>query len=131
MNIAIITEDGKTVSQHFGRAPYYMVYTVEDEKIIDREKRDKASHNTFSRQDEEQTHREGHGFGAQAQSRHNKMASTIRDCAVVITGGMGRGAYESLKSYNIYPIITDVQNIDSAIEKYLKGDLPNLMERLH
>ena len=30
MKIAVITEDGSTVSQHFGRAPYYTVLTVED-----------------------------------------------------------------------------------------------------
>jgi predicted Fe-Mo cluster-binding NifX family protein len=44
---------------------------------------------------------------------------------------MGQGAYESLKSYNIEPIITDVKNIDQAVNLYLKSKLPNLRERLH
>lgn len=131
MNVAIVTEDGKTVSQHFGRAPYYMVYTVEDDRVIDRERREKAGHHTFDRKQEEQNHGEGHGFGAMSQSRHAQMANAIRDCAVVITGGMGRGAFESMKSYNIDPVVTDVLSIDEAVEKYLKGDLPNLTERLH
>ena len=30
MKIATITDDGVTISQHFGRAPYYMVYTVKE-----------------------------------------------------------------------------------------------------
>lgn len=131
MNIAIITENGKTVSQHFGRAPYYVVYTVDDGKIIGGEKRDKAGHHTFGNQHEGHNYGEGHGFGTHSQSKHAAMADSIRDCSVVIAGGMGRGAYESMKSYNIESIITDVESIDEAVERYIKGDLPNLMERLH
>jgi predicted Fe-Mo cluster-binding NifX family protein len=43
---------------------------------------------------------------------------------------MGQGAYESMKSYNIEPVVTDVKNIDEAVRLYLAGKLPNLMERL-
>ena len=46
MKIAAITEDGATVSQHFGRAPYYLVVTVEAGKVVGQEKRDKAGHHT-------------------------------------------------------------------------------------
>jgi predicted Fe-Mo cluster-binding NifX family protein len=34
MKIAVITDDGKTISQHFGRAPYYMVFSIEG-KLVD------------------------------------------------------------------------------------------------
>ena len=131
MKIAAISEDETTISQHFGRAPYYMVYTEENGEIIRKEKRDKAGHHTFGSQDEERTHSEDHGFGAMAQSRHAAMASAIQDCAVVIVGGMGRGAFESMKSYDIDTIVTDAVNIEEALARYFKGDLPNLMERLH
>jgi len=40
MKIAVISDDGKTISRHFGRAPYYLVLTVEDGKIVAREQRD-------------------------------------------------------------------------------------------
>ena len=50
MKIAIVTEDGETISQHFGRAPYYMVYTVENGQITSREKRNKAGHHTAGTQ---------------------------------------------------------------------------------
>jgi predicted Fe-Mo cluster-binding NifX family protein len=59
------------------------------------------------------------------------MAETIADCQVLIAGGMGWGAYESLESRNIQPIVTDIRNIDEAVKLYLEGKLPNLMERLH
>lgn len=48
-----------------------------------------------------------------------------------ITGGMGWGVYESLKSRGIEPVVTDVENVDEAVKLYLEGKLPNLMERLH
>ncbi|GAI71759.1 unnamed protein product, partial [marine sediment metagenome] len=47
MKIAAITEDGATISQHFGRAPLYVVATVENGEIINKETRDKTGHHTF------------------------------------------------------------------------------------
>ncbi len=132
MKIAIITEDGATVSQHFGRAPFYLVITVEDGSIHSQERRAKAGHHTFAAQ--EQTgppSGERHGYDAGSQVKHNSMADTISDCQVLIAGGMGWGAFDSLKSRNIEPVVTDVRNINEALKLYLSGRLTNLMERLH
>lgn len=131
MKIAVVTEDNVTVSQHFGRAPYYMVYTVEDGKVAENETRDKAGHHTFAANRGNETHDEHHGFGAGAQTRHAAMAAAIADCQVAIAGGMGMGAYENLKHLNIEVIVTDEENIENAVSRYLAGNLPNLMERLH
>ncbi len=132
MKIAAITEDGTTISQHFGRAPFYLVVTVEDGKVVSTERRDKAGHHTFSaNQHPDTTPGERHGYDAGAQVRHASMAETIADCQVLIAGGMGWGAYESLKSHGIETVVTDVENIDEAVKLYVTGKLPNLMERLH
>lgn len=132
MKIAAISEDGATISQHFGRAPLYVVATVEDGKIMSKENRDKAGHQTFAgRQHPETAPGERHGYDAGAQSKHAQMAQSINDCQVLIAGGMGWGAYESMKSHGIDTIITDVNDIDEAINRYLQGNLPNLMEKLH
>lgn len=132
MKIAAVTEDGTTISQHFGRAPLYMVITIEEGKVVGKEERSKAGHHTFAGQHEEHhAHGERHGFDSDSQARHGRMADSIADCQVLIAGGMGYGAYESLKSRNIEPIVTDEANIDEAVKLYLEGKLPNLMERLH
>ncbi|MFC2020835.1 NifB/NifX family molybdenum-iron cluster-binding protein [Chloroflexota bacterium] len=132
MKIAAITEDETTISQHFGRAPLYVVVTVEEGKIVNKETRDKTGHHTFAaHQHPETAPGEPHGYDAGAQTRHASMAETISDCQVLLAGGMGWGAYESMQSYNIEPVVTDVENIDKAIKLYLEGKLPNLMERLH
>ena len=132
MKIAAITEDGATVSQHFGRAPYYLVVTVEAGKVVGQEKRDKAGHHTFAAgQHPDTAPGERHGYDAGAQSKHDTMAQGIGDCQVLIAGGMGWGAYESLKSRGLETIVPDVENIEEAVRLYVEGKLPNLMERLH
>ena len=132
MKIAVISEDGTTVSQHFGRAPYYVVVTAEDGEVVDKETRDKMGHHSFAGQHHDDTAPgERHGFGAGAQSRHASMAETIADCKVLIAGGMGWGAYENMTSRGIETIVTDIKTIDEAVKLYLEGKLLNLQQRLH
>ena len=132
MKIAIITEDGLTISQHFGRAPLYLVATVEEGKVVNKETREKTGHHTFAtHRHRERAPGEQHGYGSGAQSRHAGMAETISDCQVLIAGGMGWGAYDNMRRYNIETVVTDIRSIEEAVDKYLAGTLPNLTERLH
>jgi predicted Fe-Mo cluster-binding NifX family protein len=132
MKIAAISEDGVTISQHFGRAPLYVVVTVEKGKVVSKETRNKMGHQHFAATPHAETAPgERHGYDTDAQSKHAQMAQSIDDCQVLIAGGMGWGAYDSLKSRGIETIITDVNDIDEAVKTYLQGNLPNLMEKLH
>ena len=96
MKIAAVSDDETTISQHFGRAPLYVVVTVEEGKVIGKETRNKTGHHTFA------THQpphfaadEKHGYDTGSQVKHQSMSETISDCQVLLTGGMGWGAYES------------------------------------
>ena len=134
MKIAAVSEDGVTISQHFGRAPFYEVVTVEDGKIVGRETRAKTGHNQFAGEHKEHDHEsdsKGHGFDPAAQNRHASMMVTIADCEVLLARGMGAGAYESLKQANIRPVVTDVANIEEAVQAYLAGSLKDHVEKLH
>lgn len=131
MKIAAISEDGVTISQHFGRAPLYVVLTVEEGKVVNRETRPKTGHHSFAATEPPPVPGERHGYDAGSQAKHQSMAEAIADCQVLLAGGMGWGAYESIRSYNIESIVTDIERIDEAVELYLAGRLPNLMERLH
>lgn len=117
--IAIATEDGATVSAHFGRAPYYEIVTLEDGKIIARERREKAHH-----QAGHQHHEGGHAI-------HGDMISAAQGCVAVIAGGMGNGAYRSLTSAGLAPIITTERDIEQIALAYAAGALVNHTERLH
>ena len=132
MRIAAISDDEVTISQHFGRAPYYVVVTVEDGEVVAKETRRKAGHHTFAaHQPPRLEPGERHGYDEGSRSRHASMAEAISDCQVMLAGGMGWGAYEAMQGYGIQPIVTDVREIDDAVGLYLDGKLPNLMERLH
>jgi predicted Fe-Mo cluster-binding NifX family protein len=133
MKVAIITDDGKTVCQHFGRANYYAVLTIEEGQIVQREMREKLSHRHFANEAHEHAHEPGqrHGFDATSQSRHAQMSLTIADCEALICRGMGAGAYESMKERGIRPIVTDIQAIDEAALAYASGILVDHVEKLH
>jgi predicted Fe-Mo cluster-binding NifX family protein len=134
MKIAVVTEDGVKISAHFGRAPYYVVVTIEDGQIVGREQREKVAHGQgHSHGLAGQVHLEGeaHGFDAAAQDTHSRMAAPIADCQVLLARGMGMGAYEGLKQAGIQPILTDIATIDEAIAAYLAGVLVDHPERLH
>jgi predicted Fe-Mo cluster-binding NifX family protein len=127
MKIAVVTDDGVTISQHFGRAPFYAVLTAEDGRIVAVEQREKFAHHHGPG---EHGHEGGHAR-PEAENTHGRMLSPIGDCEVMIARGMGNGAYYSLQEAGIKPIITDVADIQEAVERYLKGDLTNHVERLH
>jgi len=132
MKIAVVTDDEITINQHFGRASLYIVFTIQDGKITNKEKRPKMGHSHFATAEGTHSEHSGHhGFDAASQKKHASMAEAIADCQVLIAGGMGRGAYESMKSYKIEPVITDMKNIDEAVKLHLAGKLTNLVDRLH
>jgi predicted Fe-Mo cluster-binding NifX family protein len=133
MKIAAITDDGKTISQHFGRAPYYLVATVEEGKIVNREMRDKLSHAQLGGNEQNAHQREGqlHGYGPEADNRHGRMAESISDCEALLCRGMGMGAYESMKARNIRPVVTDISVIDEAVLAYANGQIVDHVEKLH
>jgi transcriptional regulator with XRE-family HTH domain/quercetin dioxygenase-like cupin family protein/predicted Fe-Mo cluster-binding NifX family protein len=132
MKIAVITEDGKNISQHFGRAPYYMVLTIEEGKIVKREMRNKMGHNQFSAEPHsEEPHSSGHGMDSASHIKHVSMAETIADCKAILCGGMGMGAYESMLHLNIQPVVTVLRDIEAAAQAFIDGKLIDHTELLH
>lgn len=132
MKIAVVSDDKSSISQHFGRAKYYVIYQTKNSKILNREIRTKlVHHNNDGQPGFSAEHECDHGYGKGAHIRHWGMIEIISDCQAMIAGGMGWGAYESLKKRDIDTVITDVKDMDKAVELYITGKLPNLMQRLH
>jgi predicted Fe-Mo cluster-binding NifX family protein len=132
MKIAAITEDGKNISQHFGRAPYYLVATVENGQIVNRELRNKLGHTHFmSQPHEEEQPGQLHGMDAASHNKHLQMAEAIDDCEALLCRGMGMGAYESMKVRDIRPVVTDIADIDEAVMSYIEGNIVDQVEKLH
>jgi len=131
MKIAVISDDGKDLSQHFGRAPYYIIFTIEDGKINKRDIREKLGHNQFGGGHHEHEHSHEHGLDSASHGKHASMAEAISDCEALICGGMGMGAYESLKRLNIKPVVTDRTDPEAAVMAYVDGTLIDQVEKLH
>lgn len=131
MKIAVITDDSKTISAHFGRAQYYAVFTITENQIAERELRPKANHSHFAAEGHGPSHEGEHGSDPAAQHRHNAMIEPISDCQIVIVRGMGMGAHRSLMANGIRPIVTNVENIEEALIAYLSGSLTDHPEKLH
>jgi len=130
INIAVVTDDGVTISQHFGRAKYYEVLFAESGTIVKRERRDKLGHHNFA---EEKNHHSGgqHGLDEASHNKHVSMAEAIKDCQILLARGMGNGAYQSMLQLHIKPIVTDISNIDEAVQAVLTGTIIDHTEKLH
>jgi len=132
MKIAAITDDGNTISQHFGRASYYLVVTVEDGKIAERELREKLGHSQFANEPHPaEQPGQPHGMDPVSHNKHLRMAETITDCEALLCRGMGMGAYESMKARGIRPVVTDIASIDEAVLAYASGQIVDYVDRLH
>lgn len=132
MKIAAITDDGKTISLHFGRAPYYLVVTVEEGKIVHQELREKMGHNHFQNQQHAvEQPGEKHGMDPVSHNKHLEMADAIADCEALLCGGMGMGAYQSMQVRGIKPVVTDIRDIQQAVQAYIEGKIVDRVDKLH
>jgi predicted Fe-Mo cluster-binding NifX family protein len=135
MKIAIVSDDGQTISQHFGRAEKYIVVSCEHENIIDRKSLPKIdfchSSQRHHGRHEHGSDRRGSGFGRRSKATHEKLFEDIKDCDILLSRGMGRGAYHELQQLGIKPIITDIDNIESAIQAVMDNTIIDHLEKLH
>jgi predicted Fe-Mo cluster-binding NifX family protein len=126
MKIALVTDDHQTISAHFGRAQFYEVFTIEAGNVTARETFTKDNHKVIALGGQAQPH-----GGHQHQHDHNAMIAPIANCQALLARGMGFGAHNSLKEHGIQPIITDIREIEAAVNAYIAGTLTDHPEKLH
>ena len=73
----------------------------------------------------------GKSSGQCHSCNHGRMIENIKDCASVISHGMGMGIYQDLEANKIKAVVTDEDIAEKAVEKYLQGSLTNRTDRLH
>lgn len=118
MRIAFVTDDGETLSAHFGRAQYYLMVDVEEGVEVGRKtilKHRPKEHG------EEHEHGQGHG------ARFN----LLEGCQVLIARGMGQRALDHLNEMGIEVIVCDEESINVALAAYLDGALAHNPQRIH
>jgi predicted Fe-Mo cluster-binding NifX family protein len=126
--IAIVTDDGTTISPHFGRSMFYEIITLEDGRVTERRRVAKDGHHTWAGHTHGE-HEEHHGPGHDA--KHAAMTAPLAGVSVLVARGMGMGAHIHLTAAGIRPILTDVLNIDDAVQGYHTNTLTDNPRRLH
>jgi len=117
--IAIATNDQHRVTGHIGRCRTFMVYEIDGEKILSKELRK----NNFTNHRRGGEHQHSHGEGG--EHRHTHLIEGLKDCKYLISSGGGWRVVEDLKQHNILTLFTDVETIEDAVNKFLKGELKN------
>ncbi len=103
MKVAITCENGN-VFQHFGRTPSFMVYDVEDGKVVG----------------SELIGTNGTGHGALAGFLAELGAK------VLICGGIGGGAVNAMNEAGVEIYAGASGNTDDVIKEYVNGTLPQV-----
>ncbi len=114
--VAIATNDGERVTGHLGRCRSFMIIELNNETIVNKELRD----NVFTHH---RMHEENHNHSEGGGHSHTNLINGLKDCSFLISSGGGWRIVEDLKQNNITPIFSDVEMIDDAIAKFVKGEL--------
>jgi predicted Fe-Mo cluster-binding NifX family protein len=122
MKIAFSTEDGKHISQSYAWAPYYLVLSIDGDRIMRREMRLKMSNMYLQSKKYKNQSGETYCFTIAAQGNYSWMAQGIADCDALIARGIGAKAQGPLHILGIEPISTDKTEIDQALHEYLHRD---------
>ncbi|WP_448375147.1 NifB/NifX family molybdenum-iron cluster-binding protein [Fervidobacterium sp.] len=152
MRIAIPTDDGITVADHFGRAEYFMIVEIENGKEISRKlsenlhakghghhghhehyehKHAHGHHNGNCDNNEcENGHEHGHGYSHGHTHGHDEVFASTGDIEAVIAVRIGPHMFEDLKEKNIdVYLVTPNTPIDEAVSKMILGELKKIEPR--
>jgi predicted Fe-Mo cluster-binding NifX family protein len=109
--IAIPSDDRQTIAPHFGRTAGFLVFDYDGSVFT-------SAYRALSDQPAEGC------CGSEGVSRHERIVAAIRDCDVVIAGGMGGGMMSALYEAGIEVAISTVEDARKAAEMLVADILP-------
>ncbi|TWT76338.1 Dinitrogenase iron-molybdenum cofactor [Planctomycetes bacterium CA13] len=125
MKIAVASNDGVSISRHFGRSKWFIVFDIQNETIGNETLR--ANNETAHAKGECEGHHD-HEHGHHEHGHHD-IAIALADCTAVLCGGMGWRAADALRRAGTEPFVIDHQIIANqllprqAVEQYIGGQL--------
>lgn len=122
MKIAVPTNDGVSISEHFGRSAAFLVFDTEAGKIKARELRTngaKHSHDQGAC---------GHQSTESNQHNHAGILAALEGCELVICAGMGQRAAEALEGQGTQVVVAGPASAEETVIAYLAGTLPSTTE---
>jgi predicted Fe-Mo cluster-binding NifX family protein len=122
MKIAIPSDEGTYLSQHFGRTLGFTIFEIANGQIINQEYRlnDFTGH-SLGQHEQHQHH--GAEHDDHAQHSHSRILNALNDCEIVIAGGMGRRLVDDLTDAGKKIFITTIPETSKAVEMFLADKL--------
>lgn len=110
MKIAIPTNDRKTISEHFGRSKYFMIFEIDKGQIKSREER------TNSERDH-------------SHHSHGAIVKILEDCSDILCINLGMRIYNDLSSIGIKIHLVDEKNIEDAVKLFVEGKITDINDK--
>lgn len=121
MKIAVPTNDGTSISEHFGRSAAFLIFETENGQIKSRAMKANGAHHGQGGCDHHSTANKAHS--------HAGILAALRGCEVVICAGMGSRAAEALKAGGVTEIVvTTAGPAEEIVSAYLAGKLTRKTE---
>ncbi len=104
MQIAVTSQNRKTITEHAGSCRNFWIYRVDQGKVASKELIELAMDQSL-------------------HASHHELADPLLAINVLITRSMGTGLYHRLKQQGILPIVTTEENPEEAIAAFLENRL--------
>ena len=113
MKIAVATDDFNTITGHVGRCNGFLVYEIEEKKILAAEERG----NSFTHHKTSTQHDHNHGHS------HSALVDGLSDCSHLICTSAGWRLRDDIEKSGKELIFTNENDAKLAVQKYLDGTL--------
>jgi predicted Fe-Mo cluster-binding NifX family protein len=104
MQIAITSQNRKTITEHAGKCRNFWIYYLDQGKVASKELIELAIDQSL-------------------HASHHELADPLLAINVLITRSMGSGLYHRLKQQGILPIVTTEESPEEAIAAFLENRL--------
>ncbi len=131
IKIAIPTDDGVTISRHFGQARAFLIVTLDDGEIVAQELRELPDAGGHDHHHHHHDHNHDHHHGMGGNPAHMAKFEYVRDCQFLIGGGMGAPAVNRLNAMGIQVALTDHKQIADLLEEVKTGQVKHNPKRMH
>jgi len=105
MQIAVTSQNRKTITEHAGKCRKFWIYDIQAGCIADKQLIELPIEQSF-------------------HASHGALAEPLVGINVLITASMGSGLHQRLKQSGIQPVITLEEDPDSAVAAFLNNRLP-------
>lgn len=104
MKIAVTSQNRKNVTEHAGRCRKFWVFSVEGDKVVDKQLLELTKEQSFHDSSPQEVH-------------------PLDGIDVLLTGGMGPGLSQRLERKGIRTLVTAENDPENAVAHYLKNYL--------